>query len=83
MKELTRVKFIELQGDIIALFPDIIESEDHFGRPFILSYQHIGQHSGASKSLLHCKTIKDGRIKDLWNELIQIGYSPIFHDITK
>lgn len=70
-----RVKFIELQGDIIALFPDYKE-----GNGFIMSYQHMGQHSSASDKLMHCETIKDDRITDLLQELKSIEYIPVFHD---
>lgn len=71
-KEKTRVKFIKFkEGDVIALFPD--EIADTKGN--IMSYQHIGQHGGASKDLLHYKRATFIQYKDLAKELENIGYN--------
>jgi len=66
------------EGDIIALFPDMIENKD---KRYINSYMHIGQHSAASVELiteLDIPTKKE--ITDLRNELHEIGYHPISLD---
>lgn len=63
----------DFKGTIFALFPHLVA--DLQGN--IMSYQHIGQHSGAN--YLHCiKTSKpatEKQYKDLKSELEQIGYS--------
>lgn len=59
------------EGDIIALFPDIICN--HKG--MIESYQHIGQHGAASPELL--QELPEAKLADwlpLYRELAQIGY---------
>lgn len=68
--ETTRVKFVIFQKEIIALFPDHVT-----GKNLIDSYQHIGQHGSASKSLLRCKRATKGQYENLYQELIEIGYN--------
>ena len=59
------------EGDILALFP----FEEHNG-PLCVSYQHIGQHSGADYG--HCIDItrpaKPEEYEPLRRELVSIGY---------
>lgn len=59
-------------GDVIALFPDIPESHDG---TMIMSYMHMGQHCGASNSLLtELKPAIPGEYRDLLRELTARGY---------
>ena len=67
---ITKVKFVIFQKEIIALFPD-----DVTGKNLINSYQHIGQHGSASKSLLRCKRATKEQYQDLYQELTDIGYN--------
>ena len=63
------------EGDIIALFPNMIENTN---KHYINSYQHIGQHGEASVELITDLEIPtDKEARDLWNELFEIGYNPI------
>lgn len=65
----TQVKFKIFKGDVIALFPQEKNGD------FIMSYQHIGQHGDASKSLLHCKNATPEQYKELKHELEnRVGY---------
>ena len=59
------------EGDIIALFPYEIDSGT-----CIMSYQHMGQHSGADyDSVIKCtKQAKQKEYRDLYTELVGIGY---------
>ena len=59
------------EGDIIALFPYEIDSGT-----CIMSYQHVGQHSGADYDhMIHCtKPAKQKEYRDLYTELVGIGY---------
>lgn len=68
--EITKVRFIVFKGEILALFPEIPENND-----CILSYQTIGQHGAASKSLLKCKKATPEQYEKLRNELTGIGYN--------
>lgn len=61
----TRCKFILFNGEVIALFPDLIET----GHRMISSYAHIGQHGIASRSLMHCKAATKGQYESLKREL--------------
>lgn len=70
-KEKTRVKFIIFNNEIIALFPDLIES----GHRRIESYAHIGQHGSASRNLMHCKAATKDQYQSLQHEL----ESPPYH----
>ena len=58
------------EGDIIALFPD--RMADLKGN--ILSYQHLGQHSGASPELISLPDATEAERNDLERELVGIGY---------
>ena len=59
------------EGDVIALFP----KEDE-GRGQIGSYQHLGQHGGADRSLLRMKKAAPSQYASLLAELKSIGYVP-------
>lgn len=65
------VYFTNLNGETIALFPDI--QADHKGN--IQSYMHMGQHGPASPNLLH--ELPEAKLAEwlpLYRELVQIGY---------
>lgn len=70
--DVTKVVFRIFHGEVIALMPYQIESGTS-----VLSYQHIGQHSGADYQ--HCiansKPAKESEYKDLLKELTDIGYN--------
>ena len=59
------------EGDVIALFPKQDE-----GRGQIGSYQHLGQHGGADRSLLRLKKATPSQYASLLAELKSIGYVP-------
>jgi len=65
------VYFHMLEGDVIALFPDI--EADRKGN--ISSYMRIGQHAAASPLLL--RETEEAKLSEwlpLYRELVQIGY---------
>ncbi len=79
--EPVRVVFKDFDGEVLALFPD--ETADQQGN--ILSYQHMGQHSGASRELLTelpTLSLDDPRVEELREELAGQGYKlmPIEED---
>lgn len=59
-------------GQIIALFPYNI-----WNRADVMSYMHIGQHSGACYSgcVRETKPARPDEYKSLYDELISIGYN--------
>lgn len=59
-------------GEIIALFPYLI-----YNRSDIVSYAHLGQHSGACYlgCIRETKPAKPAEYKSLFDELTQIGYN--------
>lgn len=59
------------EGDIIAYFPEI--PSDGAGK-FCQSYQHIGQHGGASPSLSITKAASPAEYASLKAELESLGY---------
>ena len=62
-------------GDVIALFPKLFESQDVHGNQFILSYMHIGQHGGASDDLIDdLSPATADEYSNLKAELTSIGY---------
>jgi len=68
-----RKEFGEVGGDIIALFPTIPSDSDNYYN--VLSYQHIGQHSGASPNIISDTvpaTLRE--YDDLLKELRSLGY---------
>ena len=63
------------EGDVIALFPKLLEGQDVHGNQFILSYMHIGQHGGASDDLIDdLSPATADEYSDLKAELSSIGY---------
>lgn len=66
----TRVKFVYLEDRLIALFPDIEVADG-----LIQSYQHIGQHGAASKSLLNNVAANAIEYEKLATELEGFGYN--------
>lgn len=61
-------------GEVIALMPKD-SWIDGGGEAFITSYQHIGQHSGASLDLLEdLQKCSEEDYRDLKRELENIGY---------
>ena len=78
MKTVDTIEQIEVyfrvfdDGDVIALW------DEPFGGGYISSYQHIGQHSGASPDLIVELRPATGPEKaPLMVELLSIGYSVI------
>lgn len=69
----TRVKFIVFQGDIVAIFPDIIWNL----KGDVTSYMRIGQHGPASKSLIRCKAAMKEQYETLLKELVGQGYDDL------
>lgn len=70
--EKTRVILRRFCGEVIALFPDI-----DAGRGLCMSYMHIGQHCGASRSLSRVSRPVDLSEPDtaaLVRELTSLGY---------
>ena len=69
---MTKVVFRKFKdGQIIALFPDIIA--DRLGN--IVSYMHIGQHSSASKDIVDItKLASYEEYAPLLKELKRMGY---------
>lgn len=60
------------EDDIIALFPEIVESRDGL---MISSYMHVGQHCSASKELIQDLPIATPeQYGKLEKELLSIGY---------
>lgn len=59
-------------GDVIALFPN-----ERYGK-YIMSYEHIGQHSEASPALIdELEPATEVEYADLLDELKRIGYIPL------
>lgn len=75
----TKVAFRKFpEGDVIALFPEM-QGADFISKgkrhTYIGTYQSIGQHSDAHPSLItDLKPASKGEYKDLYDELINIGY---------
>ncbi len=62
-----------VDSDVIALFPEEKTTDN-----FIQSYQNIGQHSGASPELItELDKASCCEYKNLYNELVSIGYKNI------
>lgn len=68
----TKVVFRVLGGDVIALFPEIDESNGH-----CMSYMHMGQHGGADYSgiIKSSRRASPTEYASLKRELESIGYS--------
>lgn len=75
---MTHVIFRKLrEGDIIALFP--YEPYNRFDVDSISSYMQVGQHSEADYRhvMKDTKPCKEGEYKDLFDELLEQGYSDL------
>ena len=60
-------------GDVIALFPEV--PSDRWGH-HCMSYQHVGQHGGASPDLFYCtRPSTRDEIVPLKSELERVGYT--------
>jgi dimeric dUTPase (all-alpha-NTP-PPase superfamily) len=71
MKEFTEVQFRRFRGEIIAVFPYEIWSENN-----VASYMHIGQHSGCFWGVNNnSKPATKQEYMSLYNELVSIGYN--------
>ena len=70
----TKVIFRKFEeGDIIALFPELVGTNDI---STCMSYQHVGQHGAASVDLVYdTKPATPSEYKDLYDELTNmVGY---------
>ncbi len=74
-KHKTRVKFVNIEGEVLALFPDELYSPDLYGKTKIMSYMHIGQHSAASSSFMRRKAVSPEKYFSLKTELESLGYN--------
>lgn len=74
---MTRVKFISLSGEALALFPDQIYNEVLYGKTQIMSYARVGQHGAATHSLMNRKGLKKEEYGELLKELERIGYDDL------
>jgi hypothetical protein len=71
MESIVKVQFRKFKGEIIAVFPYIIETSTN-----IMCYAHIGQHSSCIWSIdSFSKPAKPEEYKDLLSELQSIGYN--------
>lgn len=59
------------EGDVIAYFPEVPFDG---AAKFCMSYQHVGQHGGASPSLSITKPASPDEYAGLQRELESIGY---------
>lgn len=69
-----KVLFINFEGDTVALFPDELYNERLYGDSLIVSYEHVGQHGGASVELLEDTIATKEEYIGLLEELKNIGY---------
>jgi len=71
----TKIHFKKFgDGDVIALFPEEIHSFDGY----ITSYQHVGQHGGASPVLMtELEDATQSEYEPLLKELTSVGYKSI------
>lgn len=72
--EITKVVFRKFkEGDIIALFPEILGTYDP---RTCMSYQHIGQHGSADTAIINdTYPARVNESDDLFQELTAIGYN--------
>jgi len=82
--ETTKVVFKILDDEVLAIFPDNLYNEELYGKDFVDSYMHIGQHSSCSIDLLHeLPDASEDQYKDLKAELEEIGYNLELDNIVK
>ncbi len=71
METITKVQFRKLRGEIVAVFPYDIETQETTG-----CYCHIGQHSTCDWFInTYTKPVTPEEYKDLFEELTSIGYN--------
>lgn len=74
--DVVNVIFRVMDGDVIALFPDI--AENYMGRKdYCVSYAHIGQHSAADYHgcIMASRPATESEYASLARELKTIGYT--------
>jgi hypothetical protein len=73
---ITEVQFRKFKdGDIIAVFPYEIAATGK-QNVLIMSYMHIGQHSGCSWNINQITTpAKQSEYNELYKELVSLGYN--------
>ena len=74
-KHKTKVKFVNIDGEVLALFPDELYAPDLYGKTQIMSYIHNGQHGSASISLMRRKAVSPEKYSSLKTELKSLGYN--------
>lgn len=74
-KHKTKVKFVNLEGKVLALFPNELYSPDLYGKTLIVSYMHIGQHGSASSKFMRRKSVSAEKYSSLKKELESLGYN--------
>jgi len=67
----TKVIFRNLNGDIIALFPEILGTNDPYT---CLNYMHLGQHGSGNASMEGTKPATMEQFQPLFSELTRLGY---------
>lgn len=70
----TRVKFVRLGKEVLALLPDEVYNEELYGKTMIMSYMSVGQHGAASTGHLKKKSVSPKEYASLKKELESIGY---------
>jgi hypothetical protein len=70
----TKVKFVNVDGEVLALFPNELYNVELYGKAQIMSYMHIGQHGAASASFMRNKSVSPEVYAALKRELESIGY---------
>jgi len=68
--KIVNVWFKIFYGDVLAIFENGYECNPNR----LMSYQHIGQHSECSKTLKFLRNATEKEYKDLYDELVEIGY---------
>lgn len=73
---MTKVMFRKWKGEVIALFPEIRNSQT---ARYCQSYMHIGQHGEADDNLIVNQSSPPtiGEYEPLLKELVQIGYDDL------
>ena len=71
----TRVIFKKLDGEVIALFPELAGDMNPYTT--CESYMHVGQHGAASVELRNLKPAKPEEYASLKAELESLGYDLI------
>ena len=72
---MTKVIFKILEGEIIALFPELAGDNNPYRT--CLSYMHVGQHFAASVELSKLKSATPEKYMPLFYELVGQGYNDL------